>query len=137
MKQKKSLSFPGILFFVMLFAGAMLREFDNSVIGTVIIVSGVIAFIALSLLQTVKTTQKSPGQKSAPGRTGISRESEDPRMKSFTKPDAPCIVCEHTGEDHLMRDKINRIRQLDDWLKSGLIDRSEYHVLKDRYERDL
>ncbi|MBO7669081.1 MAG: hypothetical protein J6S60_00695 [Oscillospiraceae bacterium] len=62
---------------------------------------------------------------------------EDPRMKTFTKPDAPCVVCEHTGEDHLERDKQNRIRQLDDWLKSGLIDRAEYAVLKDRYERDM
>ena len=52
-------------------------------------------------------------------------------------PDAPCVVCEHTGEDHLARDKQNRIRQLDDWLKSGLIDRAEYAVLKDRYERDM
>ena len=61
----------------------------------------------------------------------------DPRSKSFVKPDAPCIVCEHTGEDHLERDKQNRIRQLDDWLRTGLIDRNEYRVLKDRYERDL
>ena len=61
----------------------------------------------------------------------------DPRNKSFVKPDAPCIVCENTGEDHLERDKQNRIRQLDDWLKSGLIDRKEYHVLKERYQRDL
>ena len=58
-------------------------------------------------------------------------------MELFVKPDAPCIVCEHTGEDHLERDKRNRIRQLDDWLKTGLIDRSEYRVLKDRFERDL
>ena len=61
----------------------------------------------------------------------------DPRSRSFAKPDAPCIVCENTGEDHLERDKHNRIRQLDDWLKTGLIDRSEYRVLKDRFERDL
>ena len=40
------------------------------------------------------------------------------------------------GEDHFQRDRRNRISQLDDWLKSGLIDRGEYKTLKRRYERD-
>ncbi len=40
------------------------------------------------------------------------------------------------GEDHFQRDRRNRISQLDDWLKSGLIDKKEYNVLKKRYERD-
>ena len=62
---------------------------------------------------------------------------KDPRTESFTKPEAPCIVYEQTGEDHFARDKQNRIRQLDEWLKNGLIDRAEYAVLKSRYERDL
>ena len=40
------------------------------------------------------------------------------------------------GEDHFQRDRRRRISQLDDWLKSGLIDRDEYKTLKRRYERD-
>ena len=44
---------------------------------------------------------------------------------------------ENTGEDHFQRDKVRRIKQLDDWLKSGLISRDEYRVLKDRYERGI
>ena len=40
------------------------------------------------------------------------------------------------GEDHFQRDRRNRISQLDDWLKSGLIDRDVYKTLKRRYERD-
>ena len=57
--------------------------------------------------------------------------------RDFPVPEAPCIVCENTGEDHFKRDKARRIAQLDDWLKNGLIDRSEYRVLKDRYERGI
>ena len=34
-------------------------------------------------------------------------------------------------------DRQRRLRGLDGWLKSGLIDRSEYLVLKERYEKDL
>ena len=57
--------------------------------------------------------------------------------RQFTVPDAPCIVCENTGEDHFQRDKARRIAQLDEWLKNGLIDRKEYLVLKDRYQRGI
>ena len=57
--------------------------------------------------------------------------------RNYSAPDAPCIVCENTGEDHFQRDKARRIAQLDDWLKNGLIDRSEYLVLKDRYQRGI
>ena len=39
-------------------------------------------------------------------------------------------------EDHFQRDKRNRMNQLDDWLKIGLIDRKEYHQLKRRYQED-
>lgn len=57
--------------------------------------------------------------------------------RDFRAPEAPCIVCEQTGEDHFQRDKARRIAQLDDWLKNGLIDRQEYLVLKDRYQRGI
>ncbi|MBQ2072769.1 MAG: hypothetical protein IIW12_00555 [Oscillospiraceae bacterium] len=97
----------------------------------------IFASIAVVLVITlaVLAAQKAKAKKTE-ARNGDSIP-DDPRMKTFTKPDAPCVVCEHTGEDHLARDKQNRIRQLDDWLKSGLIDRAEYAVLKDRYERDM
>ena len=57
--------------------------------------------------------------------------------RDFSAPEAPCIVCEQTGEDHFQRDKARRLAQLDDWLKIGLIDRDEYRVLKDRYQRGI
>lgn len=57
--------------------------------------------------------------------------------RDFSAPEAACIVCEQTGEDHFQRDKARRLAQLDDWLKIGLIDRAEYRVLKDRYERGI
>ena len=52
-------------------------------------------------------------------------------------PDAACIVCDNTGEDHFAHDKARRIAQLDDFLKNGIIDKAEYRTLRDRYERNL
>lgn len=64
-------------------------------------------------------------------------QRRDPRTKSFERPEPYCLVCDHTGEDHFQHDKAQRIRQLDEWLKNGLIDREEYKVLRSRFERDL
>ena len=63
--------------------------------------------------------------------------AKNPAHRDFRAPEAPCIVCEQTGDDHFQRDKARRIAQLDDWLKNGLIDRSEYLLLKDRYQRGI
>ena len=45
-------------------------------------------------------------------------------------PDAACVVCDNT-------DKAQRIAQLDDFLKNGIIDKAEYRTLRERYERGL
>lgn len=153
-KQPKKTSAWPIIVILIGMAAANIGEIDGKIDGKLLVfilsVIVIIASIALGLRLRMKLGD---GSKSDTGtrdgsRTRSIRELDrssgesaihrfDPRSKSFVKPDAPCIVCEHTGEDHLERDKQNRIRQLDDWLKTGLIDRSEYRVLKDRFERDL
>ena len=124
MKKKKSSPISFII--VVFLLGATLITEAGEEPGIMLAALVVVLVITFAVLAAQKAKQAK-----------AEKRPEDPRMKSFTRPDAPCIVCEHTGEDHLQRDKINRIRQLDDWLKSGLIDRKEYVVLKDRYERDM
>lgn len=104
-----------------------------------LIAVGVLVVIVL-LIGAAKRRKKAedrPIFNSAGGRTSAAKQRPDPRNRSFTTPEASCIVCDHTGEDHFVRDKAQRIAQLDEWLKNGLIDREEYRVLKSRYERDL
>ena len=95
----------------------------------------VVAAAALLVLRAVKRQRE--GTDTKEGRSSAAVRRPDPRTQSFTRPEPSCIVCDHTGEDHFQRDKAQRIRQLDDWLKNGLIDRAEYKVLKARFERDL
>ena len=52
-------------------------------------------------------------------------------------PDAACVVCDNTGEDHFAHDRAQRIAQLDTFLKNGIIDKAEYRTLRERYERGL
>ena len=135
--KKKSPTFTVFFFLAILFLPGLVSRYGDS--ASLIIVTVVVLAIALSFV--MKVTKADIGETSGTVPRSFKnrdpQKPEDPRMKTFTKPEAPCIVCEHTGEDHLARDKANRIRQLDDWLKSGLIDRAEYRVLKDRYEKDL
>ena len=79
----------------------------------------------------------SPARARRDGRVSAAAQRSDPRARSFTPPEPYCVVCDHSSEDHFQRDKTQRIRQLDEWLKNGLIDREEYRVLKARYERDI
>ena len=110
----------------------------------VLIAAAVIIVVAFFLVISVisKMKAKEPGSdrvrtNSSAGGTTAAKNRPDPRTRSFVPPEPSCIVCDHTGEDHFLRDKAQRIAQLDEWLKNGLIDREEYRVLKDRYERDL
>ena len=98
----------------------------------------VAAIAALSAARKKKAAETGrPQTNSAGGRTSAASRRPDPRNRSFTPPEPTCIVCDHTGEDHFLRDKAQRIAQLDEWLKNGLIEKNEYRVLKDRFERDL
>ena len=57
-------------------------------------------------------------------------------QRQFPQPEAYCVSCELSGEDHFVRDRKRRLAQLDEWLKNGLVDKEEYRVLKYRFERD-
>jgi len=43
---------------------------------------------------------------------------------------------EHTQEESLRREKQRRLRQLDSFLKNGIIDHKEYQLLRARYGKD-
>ncbi len=101
---------------------------------------GVMVFVFLLVLGLIRKKAAGKAKRRAPGAGGtktLPKQRRDPRMKTFTEPEPYCVVCESSGEDHFQRDKRNRIAQLDEWLRNGLIDRKEYLELKRRYEQDL
>ena len=106
---------------------------------TIARVLGIFLLVLLVVLVAAAVSKKKKKTEAAPasGRVYAAVQRRDPRSASFTKPETYCAVHNHSAEDHLAYDKAQRIAQLDDWLKSGLIDREEYRVLKDRYQRDL
>ena len=105
----------------------------------VLVVGAGVVLIVLIVLVSFAFRRRAESRESRPaaGRVSAAAQRRDPRTNSFTQPDAYCVVCDHSGEDHFAHDRSQRIRQLDEWLKNGLIDREEYRVLKSRFERDL
>ena len=73
----------------------------------------------------------------APFRPASPRQDAPRSMPPPDMPDAACVVCDNTGEDHFAHDKAQRIAQLDTFLKNGIIDKAEYRTLRERYERGL
>lgn len=106
--------------------------------GIVLLAAVVAVLLLISVIvKAAKRRGEVVERKPATARTSAAIHRPDPRSRSFTPPEPSCIVCDHTGEDHFQHDKAQRIQQLSEWLKNGLIDREEYKVLKARYERDL
>ena len=44
---------------------------------------------------------------------------EPETRRDYSKPDAYCVSCDLSGEDHFVRDRNRRIAQLDEWLKTA------------------
>ena len=125
---------------------ALRNGIDPDMLPALVVGAVVLLIVLISVASVSKKRGRAPVRRESParervrtsgGRTSAATQRPDPRKKTFTQPDPYCVVCDHTGEDHFQRDKAQRIRQLDDWLQIGLIDREEYRVLKDRFQRDL
>lgn len=110
------------------------------IIAVLILAALVKASVKNTARRGVKTIGKELGKngermaqaQDAPQRSVPPRRSMPPDM-----PDAACVVCDNTGEDHFAHDKAQRIAQLDTFLKNGIIDKAEYRTLRERYERGL
>ena len=118
--------------FRMAHTGVDVGELLAPIFGVIVLVA-----VVLILRKAIRRRAAANDRPYTAARTSAAVQRRDPRSASFTKPEAACIVCDHTGEDHFVRDKARRIAQLDEWLKNGLIEKDEYRVLKARYEQDI
>jgi len=104
-----------------------------------VMVAIVIAIVinVLSARKKLKAQQdkKRPVERTAARTPTVPLHRPAPSMEH--RPSAPVRSYNQAGLDHFARDKARRIAQLDEWLKNGLIDKAEYNVLKDRFQRGV
>ena len=105
----------------------------------IVIVFIIVALIKVSAQKAARRGVKTIGKKlekngermaqaqDAPFRPAPPKSAAQPRRNAPPPdvPDAACVVCDNTGEDHFAHDKAQRIAQLDDFLKNGIIDKAE------------
>ena len=93
----------------------------------VIALFGYVLKTGLDVKKQEKASKRSSSSSEVPHRAP-SAKTDPLRQNSTNRTRGVC------DEDHFLRDRRNRLSQLDDWLKSGLIDRKEYNELKKRYK---
>ena len=139
----------GVPWFVLIFLIPLLRNLGENGVSYGVIVVIVGAIIVAAALATYakkgRDSKKTPDARSDRPQPTVQTSRPAPAMqrrepvtaqRQFTKPEAYCVSCDISGEDHFVRDRQRRIAQLDEWLKNGLIDREEYRTLKRRFEND-
>jgi len=109
----------------------ILSVFAGSFLGIAFVVF--IIFGIKSILNSLFGKEKAPRRK-----LDISRFSRDAGEEKWTGPSmktSDSICSEHLAEDCFEHDRQLRLKQLDVFLKNGLIDKKEYATLRQRYEK--
>lgn len=101
----------------------------------------IVAKQSLTAIAKKKEGEKNPSFSSRPAerKTAVQRP---PVRENYSKPnvDPPKAVpvrvySESIREENESRDRQRRLRQLDDFYKNGIIDKDEYRILRQRYEK--
>ena len=100
-----------------------------------IVIAIVINVLNARKKQKAQQDKKRPVERSAARTPTVPLHRPAPSMEQ--RPSAPVRSYNQAGLDHFARDKARRIAQLDEWLRNGLIDKAEYNVLKDRFQRGV
>ena len=100
------------------------------------LMTGIIA-IAVILLITFLFFKA--GKKKIKQNTTVFQNKQDNMCKTcsdeFVYNNRQAEYNEYSAEENFVRDRQRRLRQLDDFLKNGLIDKKEYMVLRSHYDK--
>ena len=113
--------------------GKITKTFDWLEVVLPKVVFALVLVLLIWIMKAKKPSSERKGKKKM-GRLSSNASGSVKNMRSTADTgDFSISSYAYTDEDHFQRDKRNRIDQLDEWLKSGLIDRKEYNELKKRY----
>ena len=141
-KNKKKKGSVGIVFFLAmaaLFISGLTEDMDGESIMFFAVVAVIVVAIAIIKKVVGSLLGRAAQEDSSPVPAVREGKRHEPRVeihRDFPEPEAHCVVCDNTGEDHFERDRQMRLKQLDDWLKNGVIDKAEYASLKKKYEQN-
>ena len=120
--------------------GTLKRIFDWL---EIVLPRGAFLLLLIALFSVIKAAMPAKGKRGSAAQRSTAQPRPAQRTAAhrsapaqFRRQEPTAIVMDYSREDHFERDRRNRIAQLDDWLRNGLIDRQEYRILKKRSEQD-
>lgn len=78
---------------------------------------------------------KSRIEKAAEKLSSFSEDAQEEKWRGPATKKSDSVCSEHLAEDSFEHDRILRLNQLDVFLKNGIIDKKEYALLRQRYEK--
>ena len=136
--KKKSNRLGGIIAIIFVFlAGLANVGVNEELLGSIVVI---VVFAGIIIAAAKPRAKKKKGAAPSAKRHPLERKDVPPLEVPQSRgrgDDAYCVVCENTGEDHFAHDKAERIKQLDDFLKNGIIDKNEYRIIRERYKNDI
>ena len=129
-KNTKKSMIPGLIVLAAVLAFNLVDgAADGNPLLIVAVLGGVIVLLIIAV--TVAAAKKATTRGGAAERPVRSVPASARRASAFSHPDEQeeAIRCSH------VRGKQKYIEQLDSYLKNGIIDKAEYRVLKERYEK--
>ena len=95
--------------------------------------------IAIAVIMLITFLFFKAGKKKIKQNTTVFQNKQDNMCKTcsdeFVYNNRQAEYNEYSAEENFVRDRQRRLRQLDDFLKNGLIDKKEYMVLRSHYDK--
>ena len=108
----------------------LLNSTDRTVAAIIILALVAVAAVYIGVKFGKKRTNKAFAEEKTKKREYCSTCSDE-----FIYNNVQNEFKEYSSEENFIRDKQRRIKQLDGFLKNGLIDKAEYMVLKSHYDK--
>ena len=98
-----------------------------------------VAIIAIAVILLIIFLYFKAGKKKIKQSNTVFQNKQDDMCKTcsdeFVYNNRQAEYNEYSVEENFVRDRQRRLKQLDDFLKNGLIDRNEYMVLRSHYDK--
>lgn len=135
----------GIIALIMVMIASLAENFNGDAVAQLIILLVPVAIIVAVVVLIRKAIKKAKAEKSTV-KGGFKRshsfnytakKEKDLEDSPFTatRMDRNVSYNDHAAEDNFLRDKERRLSQLDVFLKNGIIEKDEYRLLKERYQK--
>lgn len=135
----------GIIALIMVMIASLAENFNGDAVAQLIILLVPVAIIVAVVVLIRKAIKKAKAEKSTVkggfrhnhsfSYTAKKEKEVEDSPFTATRIDRNVSYNDHAAEDNFLRDKERRLSQLDVFLKNGIIEKDEYRLLKERYQK--